>query len=240
MKKTLITLLALAGVASAQSLTISNANNTASATGDWFAELSATSTNITTITTTGVTNTFTSTAYTNSFYSVATHVGAGGSYDYVLTFTLAKDINLSGFSIDFLLHSKDGTAQPFNRTLSYDLTLTTTTATDPLVSFQGQTITTTTGSTSGHATYNGAAYNADGSVNEETKLGTAHFTLSDSVVLAAGTEYKLTIAHIAQANSTAGTFVGIGNIAMKVIPEPTTATLSLLALCGMAARRRRK
>ncbi len=28
--------------------------------------------------------------------------------------------------------------------------------------------------------------------------------------------------------------------AMKVIPEPTTATLSLLTLCGLAARRRRK
>ncbi|MBQ8901405.1 MAG: PEP-CTERM sorting domain-containing protein [Akkermansia sp.] len=26
----------------------------------------------------------------------------------------------------------------------------------------------------------------------------------------------------------------------KVVPEPTTATLSLLALCGMVARRRRK
>ena len=32
----------------------------------------------------------------------------------------------------------------------------------------------------------------------------------------------------------------IANFSVKSIPEPTTATLSLLALCGLAARRRRK
>ncbi|MBR3695069.1 MAG: PEP-CTERM sorting domain-containing protein [Akkermansia sp.] len=31
-----------------------------------------------------------------------------------------------------------------------------------------------------------------------------------------------------------------GFVTTKTIPEPTTATLSLLALCGLAARRRRK
>ena len=34
--------------------------------------------------------------------------------------------------------------------------------------------------------------------------------------------------------------VGLQNASLKVIPEPTTATLSLLALAGLAARRRRK
>lgn len=37
----------------------------------------------------------------------------------------------------------------------------------------------------------------------------------------------------------AGTFVGLSGITVTV-PEPTTATLSLLALAGLAARRRRK
>ena len=232
MKKTLITLLALAGVAAAQPLTISNANNTASATGDWLTEVSAAAINVT------GSNTFTSTDYTNSFFTVATNVGNGGTYDYVLTFTFAKDVDLSGFSIDFLLHSGAGAAQPVNRTLAYDLTLTN--ATETLVSYTDQSITTTTGRTSGDATYKGVAYNADGSINEETKLGTAAYTLPESVFLAAGTEYKLTIANIAKNDSGQGTFVGIGNIAMDVIPEPTTATLSLLALAGLAARRRRK
>ena len=31
-----------------------------------------------------------------------------------------------------------------------------------------------------------------------------------------------------------------GSLTVKVIPEPATATLSLLALAGLAARRRRK
>jgi len=235
MKKTLITLLALAGVAAAQPLTISNANNTASATGDWLTEVSATAINVT------GTNTFTSTDYTNSFFTVATNVGSGGTYDYVLTFTLAKDVDLSGFSIDFLLHNNGGYAQTVNRTLSYDLTLAN--AEETLVSYTEQSITTTTGEgADGQAItvhYTGAAYNADGSINEYTKLGTAAYTLSESVFLAAGTEYKLTIANIAKDDNGQGTFVGIGNIAMDVIPEPTTATLSLLALCGLAARRRR-
>ena len=236
MKKTLITLLALAGVAAAQPLTISNANNTASATGGWLTEVSATAINVTS------SATFGSTAYTNSFYSVATNVGNGGSYDYVLTFTLAKDVDLSGFSIDFLLHNSDGKAQTVNRTLSYDLTLAN--AEKTLVSYTEQSITTTTGQGGDGSAitvhYTGAAYNADGSINEYTKLGTAAHTLSESVFLAAGTEYTLTIANISKNDTGAGTFVGIGNIAMDVIPEPTTATLSLLALAGLAARRRRR
>lgn len=32
----------------------------------------------------------------------------------------------------------------------------------------------------------------------------------------------------------------VGKLGAVTIPEPTTATLSLLALCGLAARRRRK
>ena len=234
MKKTIIALMALAGVAAAETLTISNANNTATTTGDWFTELSATTANVT------GSKAFSATDYTNSFYSVATNVGEGGEYDYVLTFTLGQNVELSSFSIDFLLHSGSGAAQPVNRTLSYDLTLTT--ATDTLVSYIDQSITTTTGRTSGNATYKGAAYNTDGSINDETKLGTATFTLPDSVMLTAGTEYKLTIADIAKNDNGQGTYVGIGNIAMsgQVIPEPTTATLSLLALAGLAARRRRK
>lgn len=37
-----------------------------------------------------------------------------------------------------------------------------------------------------------------------------------------------------------GTYIGISNISYTLVPEPATATLSLLALAGLAARRRRK
>ena len=50
---------------------------------------------------------------------------------------------------------------------------------------------------------------------------------------------KLT-AQSAQTTTVYGTFVGVKNATFSIIPEPTTATLSLLALAGLAARRRRK
>ena len=41
-------------------------------------------------------------------------------------------------------------------------------------------------------------------------------------------------------DNSAGTFIGISNISYTLVPEPATTTLSLLALAGLAARRRRK
>ena len=41
-------------------------------------------------------------------------------------------------------------------------------------------------------------------------------------------------------NAGGGTAVNVSNIGISYIPEPATATLSLLALAGLAARRRRK
>ena len=41
-------------------------------------------------------------------------------------------------------------------------------------------------------------------------------------------------------NASGGTAVNVSNIGVSYIPEPATATLSLLALAGLAARRRRK
>lgn len=37
----------------------------------------------------------------------------------------------------------------------------------------------------------------------------------------------------------AGTYIGVNKVAVTLVPEPATATLSLLALAGLAARRRR-
>ena len=49
----------------------------------------------------------------------------------------------------------------------------------------------------------------------------------------------MTFGHIYDLSSIKGDVDAIKGY-MKSIPEPTTATLSLLALCGLAARRRRK
>lgn len=171
---------------------------------------------------------------------MATNIGLGGSYDYTLTFTLAQGFELSSFSIDFLLYSAGGCAQSVNRSILYNLSVETMDGVS-LLSYTDQSTITTTGRTEGHANYSGVAYNSDGSVNSETKLGTASFALGDSITFAAGTEYTLKIANIA-VDGENGTFVGIGNIAMtgQVVPEPASATLTLLAFSTLALRRRRQ
>ena len=48
-------------------------------------------------------------------------------------------------------------------------------------------------------------------------------------------QYKLTFETLENGNK-----IIVANYVTAMTPEPTTATLSLLALCGLAARRRRK
>ncbi len=78
--------------------------------------------------------------------------------------------------------------------------------------------------------------------------GTQLFTLSgsDGTLLtdtAAALEDKVTVTWEDEESGTRQEASGAavsGSIATVVVPEPTTATLSLLALCGLCARRRRK
>jgi MYXO-CTERM domain-containing protein len=67
----------------------------------------------------------------------------------------------------------------------------------------------------------------------------------DGVVASTGTiNYSGTINNITLGGDTAGNYKlnsVVHSISMgAIVPEPATATLSLLALCGLAARRRRK
>ena len=48
-------------------------------------------------------------------------------------------------------------------------------------------------------------------------------------------QYKLTFETLENGNKAI-----VANYVTAIVPEPTTATLSLLALAGLAARRRRK
>jgi len=72
----------------------------------------------------------------------------------------------------------------------------------------------------------------------------ANITLSSAVELAAGEsiQFKLTVGKGDLVNP--GAYVGLKGVTFTgettLVPEPTTATLSLLALAGLAARRRRK
>lgn len=65
--------------------------------------------------------------------------------------------------------------------------------------------------------------------------------ITNNLTLAGGQTVKFALtAADGDTNTGNGTFVGLSSVGFKTIPEPTTATLSLLALAGLAARRRRK
>lgn len=74
------------------------------------------------------------------------------------------------------------------------------------------------------------------SQNYEVKLD-----IKNNLALAGGQTVKFALtAADGDTNKENGTFVGLSSVGFKTIPEPTTATLSLLALAGLSARRRRK
>ncbi|MBR5293034.1 MAG: PEP-CTERM sorting domain-containing protein [Clostridia bacterium] len=240
MKKTIITLMALAGVSMADTLTISNANNKASTESTLFTDVAADISILTTVNA-GLNTT---TDYVESSYFADTNVGDGGSFTYTLTFTPTEDLVLNDLSLDFFLSNKDGKAQRSDKSFSYALTLSSSGENaEVLYSTEKTTLDTGwTGKTdNAKVTYADSPYKTDGTINAtEAKSNTLTLEFKDGIALSAGAEYKLAVS-IARANNTNnGYYAGIGNITMAVVPEPATATLSLLALAGLCARRRRK
>ncbi len=178
-------------------------------------------------------------------------INDSATWTYTLSFTLASDIALD--SIDLAIFSSNGSAGGANagagnkyggdRTSSQALTLSlgsTALYTGELdtVTYEGTTSTNdfSVGTTGEHL----SIANGSGAATTYTTTG---------VTLTAGQEYKLTLT-VAKAKDTTtyeNLALGIGAIGLNgtvvptpAIPEPTTPTLSLLALAGLAARRRRK
>lgn len=88
--------------------------------------------------------------------------------------------------------------------------------------------------------YGGLVYKYDGSYYSNVTMNTSGYcTINDvtkAIELEDGKVYT-----VADIRGTSGASIkGLSLLATAPIPEPTTATLSLLALAGLAARRRRK
>ena len=111
--------------------------------------------------------------------------------------------------------------------------------------------------TTGNAVF---SYDTVATTDTAARIGTITFTFDKAVVLT-GTEETITLvttssgstdglAYTALKNSENAQVVGVNPVVSgygpvvrlsgQIIPEPATATLSLLALAGLAARRRRK
>ncbi len=76
--------------------------------------------------------------------------------------------------------------------------------------------------------------------NSATSSTSEHVDMTLNVTGGEYTSYGVLISAIEDASVTGGCGMTITNLTLQTTPEPTTATLSLLALAGLCARRRRK
>lgn len=184
-----------------------------------------------------VAKTFTSTDYTNSATFGNTNVGKGGSWTYTLTFdiaSIAEEKSITQIDIDFLSASSVG--KPQNNVNGFDATITLSSngsflyrPNEAIVTSKG--INNSTISTS-------SAYESD-SITLRAGVSYKQFSIT-GLDLAAGS-YELTISFSQNSSYTGGVFAGVGNIALHTdVPESSTAVLSLLAVVGLVARRRRR
>lgn len=238
MKKTLIALMALAGVTFAEDWTakFSTSDKTITQSYDDYSAVFEGSSDIQlslafdslTITATGnqangeYNGTALGGAYSNAIRPNA-NIGAGASW--TLTFTLTnasdEDISINAITLDTFLYNKSGNDQSGGagpHTINYSLT----------------------------AGASSASVNAFEYTNANWDNSNPTLTFDTPIVLSAsdgkdGGLDEVSFTLMVSEAASAGTFVGLtgATFSGQVVPEPTTATLSLLALAGLAARRRR-
>lgn len=238
MKSTLFTivLVAVSSMAMADITYISNAGNTP--------RVINSSTDITwvgsgapnrTITINSGSGTLEATAYTNSAAFAATNVGSGGSWTYTITFdiaSIAEGKSITQIGIDFLSASSTGSVQNLKRYFNAVITLSS--GGTNVISEEHVIETKEAGTGNSKA----SAYDTD-QITLNTRASSAQLSIT-GLDLAAGS-YELTISFSQNSSHTDGTFAGVGNIALHAdVPESSTAVLSLLAVVGLVARRRRR
>ncbi len=227
MKKTLITLLALCGVAAADTtgaITLWNTGFSVVTTGDNAGTWTTSKENTATLTSSGWTLTkadgsaLQSTAANAAELRPNTNVGSaqGWSLDFSLKNTSSEAITFNSLTFDTLIFAGSGVYQGENTDRDFVFTLTYG---DKSVSTDNYTI-----------KGNGTANPGDGVVT---------FNLETDIELAVNESIAIGF-DVVKGTSNPGCFLGLKSISAAMVPEPATATLSLLALAGLAARRRRK
>ena len=239
MKKTLITFLALAGVASASiegnwDSTISRDGSSLSFTNlpeNSPITLSFVSSSITGYKSPNLTHDEQNLSTT---YTPDTNVGTGNPWS--LTFTITNSTEnetfyLTHFCLDTFTFTGGGKWQNNDRTINLTLR-----AGENVI---GTGVYRTDSNNNGIYSEN---INGDGNKSDTTQ-SVFIYTGGSNLQLEANESITLTLtATNPFASGTCGTYVGMSGVTVRTeyVPEPATATLSLLALCGLAARRRRK
>lgn len=239
MKKVLstIVLVAVSSMAMADITYISNAGNSASVIDSspdiTWAEDGTPSSVISVTSTQGAFDNNSNTAYRSSATFGNTNVGSGGSWTYTLSFdiaSIAEGKSITQIGIDFLSASATGSVQNQGRDFNAAVTLSSGGTNVINKKYVIET------KAAGSPNSKNSAYDTD-SITLNASASSAHLSITD-LDLDAGS-YTLSITFSQKTN--AGTFAGVGNIALHTdVPESSTAVLSLLAVVGLVARRRRR
>lgn len=228
MKKTLVALMALAGVATATEteispLTLTTTFNTNKSITSSIEDFTVTDVLLINTATDETVNNHTKGTYMDSFLRPSLNVDFGTGASWTMTFTIANkgttDFTINSITLNAFAFNGDGASQPNNRNFLFTVTAgETTLATKENLSITGGATTTTP----------------------------LTLTLATPITINAKDDmiFSVVVNQGAEGNNGRGSFVGLSSVAFSgsipVVPEPTTATLSLLALAGLAARRRRK
>ena len=238
MKKSLITLMALAGISMGavegtweaafttkdQSVDQTFDDYSAQFTSGAPITLSFTGLTITSGTTNGEYTTASPGSLNTSAIRPNANVCAETSSPYTLNFTITNVseelLDIRAITFNAFLYNKSGS--------SHGTTLGTATS----ASFTLMSGETSLGTVNAGFPASSSRPANDFSMNADISLGDNYITLTAG----ASRDLALVVSKV----SGKGSFVGLTGASFAVIPEPATATLSLLALCGLAARRRRK
>lgn len=236
MKKTfsvIVSILALAG--SAHSAIVFDYQVNPRATTSFY-QPETTGASLTSQTFTGVSNQKTGSNYVNSFLSPNINVGNGNVWSVSLSFSVTEDVSIDSIALNLFTFNGNGNVQQGDRQGAYTFNLKL--ENDVLASCSNSNLVylgTKDGTASG---------SQQASVGTLGQLGGSsgiheEGTLNQAVTLSAGNTYTLELS-LNRGQETQGYFVGLGAIELNTIPEPATASLSILGMAALMMRRRRR
>lgn len=160
----------------------------------------------------------TNAGYANNFFVPKVNVQTTGSWTATFTFTVTQAMTLDSVNLGVISSSGTGTTQSEARSAQFSFDLKS--------------------SDGGTSLFNSNASQAITPGSTATTVQLAN-TLATPCTLGPG-EYVISLTS-AKSTETAGSFFGLHNIAFNgtLVPEPATASLSLLGLAALAWRRRK-
>lgn len=236
MKKTfpvIVSILALAGSAHSAIVFDYQANPQAATS---FYQPETTGASLTSQTFTGVSDQNTGSNYVNSFLSPNKNVGDGNAWSVSLSFTVTEAVTVDSIALNLFTFSAGNVVQNNNRggAYTFDLKLDG----DVLASCSNSSLTYLgTGDNSGSGSQQ-ASVETLGQLGGSSGIREEEM-LNQAVTLSAGNTYTLELS-LNRGQEKHGYFVGLGAIELNTVPEPATASLSILGLAALMMRRRRR